>query len=47
MTSAEQEAPLIALWQQGLEIATSAPRLGMRCHIGERVMNSYLRLMNS
>jgi hypothetical protein len=40
MTSAEQEATLIILWTEGLEIATSAPRLGMGCPIDERVMHS-------
>jgi hypothetical protein len=29
MTSAEQEATLIALWNEGLEIATIAQRLGI------------------
>jgi hypothetical protein len=40
MNPAEQEPTLIALWQKGLEITTSAPHLGMRCSINERVMNS-------
>jgi hypothetical protein len=40
MTPAEQEAPLIALWQKGLAIAMSAMRLGMGCRVKYRVMNS-------
>jgi hypothetical protein len=34
------EAQFIALWQQGLETAAIAARLGVRGMIDQRVMNS-------
>jgi hypothetical protein len=40
MTTAEAEAQFVALWQQGLETAVIAERLGVRCTIDDRVMNS-------
>jgi hypothetical protein len=46
MTPAD-EATFIALWQQGLDTAEIAMRLGVRCTVDERVMNSYLQLMTS